>query len=111
MVFYLVRPVMPYVNYAIHKDFISKHLCVKKNIPGNDCQGRCYLQKQLKKNSEQNNDGDNDQSRIRFDRPDDHMPVNNNSPVPEIKDFALFMDISYPAIPGFHDKIFVPPKD
>jgi hypothetical protein len=52
LVFYLGRPVMPYIQYAIFKDYIAKNLCVNKDKPKSCCQGKCYLEKQVKKANE-----------------------------------------------------------
>lgn len=45
---------MPYIEYAINKDFISKVLCINKNTPELNCNGKCYLKSQLKKANETN---------------------------------------------------------
>jgi hypothetical protein len=52
IVFYLIRPSLPFIEYAIYRDYISKNLCVNKDIPGNTCHGKCYLEKQLGKTQE-----------------------------------------------------------
>ena len=52
MVIYIIIPVMPYIEYAVNKDYIAKYFCVQREIPGNCCQGKCYLLEQLKKSSE-----------------------------------------------------------
>lgn len=52
MVIYLISPIMPYVDYAINKDYIAKNLCVQKDVPDNCCQGNCYLNERLNKSSE-----------------------------------------------------------
>ena len=52
LLFYLMRPALPYLEYLLFKDYISKNLCIEKDIPDNCCQGKCYLEEQLKKNTE-----------------------------------------------------------
>jgi hypothetical protein len=37
------------MEYDFNKKFISKELCVKKEIPGNTCAGQCHLKKELSK--------------------------------------------------------------
>ncbi|MDD2798569.1 MAG: hypothetical protein PHV20_08260 [Bacteroidales bacterium] len=49
---YIVRPILPYIEYAINKDYIAKNLCVNRDKPKSCCEGKCYLEKQIKKNSE-----------------------------------------------------------
>ncbi len=36
------------INFQINKEYISKNLCVQKNIKGNCCKGSCHLKKELK---------------------------------------------------------------
>lgn len=52
LAFYLGRPVMPYIQYAIFKDYIAKNLCINRDKPRSCCQGKCYLEKQVKKTNE-----------------------------------------------------------
>ncbi len=35
------------VYFKIHQESIAKTLCVKKEIKGNTCQGKCHLKKQI----------------------------------------------------------------
>ena len=35
------------VNFQINKDYISKNLCVQKEVKNNCCKGNCHLKKQL----------------------------------------------------------------
>ena len=58
LVFYLISPVIPYIHYAVFKEYIAKNLCVKKDIPHNCCHGKCYLEKQVKNVKET---GDNEE--------------------------------------------------
>ena len=54
----LVRPLFPFVDYAINKDYIAKNLCENRNKPKMNCNGKCHLMKQLKKaNAENSNEG------------------------------------------------------
>lgn len=50
----MLRPVAPFVEYAVNYDYISKVLCVNKDNPELGCNGKCHLMKQLKK--QQNDD-------------------------------------------------------
>jgi hypothetical protein len=52
MVFYLGRPILPYIEYAVFKDYIAKNLCVNRDKPKSCCQGKCHLKKQIEKNAE-----------------------------------------------------------
>ena len=45
--FSIIRPVIPFFEYAFNYEFIAKILCInKKNAPLN-CNGKCYLRAQL----------------------------------------------------------------
>ncbi len=37
------------VNFELNKKYIAQNLCEKRAMPVNDCQGNCYLKKQLTK--------------------------------------------------------------
>lgn len=74
MVIYLIWPVLPYVEYAINKDYIAKNLCVKKDVPNNDCKGHCYLHERLNKSSEPLDAGtDDNQKKNQNKKVEDHL--------------------------------------
>ena len=50
----LTKPVSPYLEYAINKDFIATVLCINKDKPELKCNGKCHLTKQLKKAADTN---------------------------------------------------------
>lgn len=52
MVLNIGRYQLPYIEYNLFKDYIAKNLCVKKEIKGNCCQGKCFIKKQIKMTSE-----------------------------------------------------------
>ncbi|HEY3388400.1 MAG TPA: hypothetical protein VGK38_02435 [Prolixibacteraceae bacterium] len=70
LVFYLIRPVLPYIEYAVNKDYIAKHLCVNRSVPHSCCQGKCYLEKQLKKSNDNNNDPKENNTNKKFQNED-----------------------------------------
>ncbi len=45
----MLRPVAPFVEYAINYDYISDVLCINKDKPEMHCNGKCYVMKQLEK--------------------------------------------------------------
>ncbi len=45
----LLKPFMPYIGYQINKAYIARVLCVNRDKPQLHCDGKCYLDKQLKK--------------------------------------------------------------
>ncbi len=45
----LIAPAFPIIEYLINYDFIANELCVNKDKPLLGCNGKCYLEKQVKK--------------------------------------------------------------
>jgi hypothetical protein len=108
---YLIRPVLPYLEYLIYKDYISKNLCIKKDIPDNNCHGLCHLADQLKKFGEPVDADRNDQKRIFQDKKvEDHLLSESavNKPADEI---ILHKRLySEQIFESFLTPLFVPPR-
>ena len=110
--FYLIRPVLPFIEYSIDKEYISKNLCIKKNIPGNCCQGKCYLLEQIKKNSEPlNSSTDTNKKNVPGLKVDDHLPSESISTIPIEKSGILITNYSMRLIESFYSQFFVPPEN
>jgi len=45
----MLRPIAPFVEYAINYDYISKVLCINKDKPELQCNGKCQLMQKLEK--------------------------------------------------------------
>jgi hypothetical protein len=57
---YLIRPIIPFVEYAVNKDYIVKNLCIDRNKPKSCCAGKCHLKKELaKSDASSDNEGKN----------------------------------------------------
>jgi len=115
MVFNIFKYQIPRVEYSIFKDYIAKNLCVKKEIKNNCCQGKCFLEKQIKAVNENKNENTNNT------RNTDNKKIQNE----EIKDFLcsyffIIKPVASDLVPqayreaskmhGFASVIFVPPK-
>jgi len=50
----LIKPLWPLAEYAVNYDYIVENLCENKDTPSLHCAGKCYLAKQLAKESEGN---------------------------------------------------------
>ncbi len=48
----MAKPVLPLFQYLIDKDYIAEFLCVNKDKPELNCDGKCYLAKMLQKKKE-----------------------------------------------------------
>jgi hypothetical protein len=112
MICYVLRPVMPFMEYMINKDYISTHLCIQKSNPDNCCQGKCYLNKLIEKSeqdgkADQNNNRNENQNNTKLD---DHI-ASGEVPPPPVETFITLLQITdFPLIDPFADPIFVPPK-
>ena len=47
--------VLVVISYQVNHDFIVKYLCEKRDEPKNECDGKCWLKKELNKTEEENN--------------------------------------------------------
>jgi hypothetical protein len=52
--FVVFRPLVPLVEYAVNYDYISEVLCVNKSNPQLQCNGKCYLGKEIAKTNDTN---------------------------------------------------------
>ncbi|GLB52466.1 hypothetical protein NBRC110019_15060 [Neptunitalea chrysea] len=49
-----VKPIIPFVEYALNYNYISTVLCVNKDKPKMQCNGKCHLAKMVAKNTDDN---------------------------------------------------------
>ena len=52
---FVLKPVLPVLEYILHYDYIARELCENKAKPELKCNGKCHLMKELAKAS----DGEN----------------------------------------------------
>lgn len=45
----LIRPVVPLISYSINYDYITEVLCINKENPALECDGKCYLAQEIQK--------------------------------------------------------------
>jgi len=48
-----LKPLFPYIDFELNREYIIKTLCVERDKKVNTCQGQCHLNKQIEKNSSQ----------------------------------------------------------
>lgn len=48
----MLKPISPFVEYAINYDYISKVLCINKDKPVMSCKGKCQLMQKLEQQQE-----------------------------------------------------------
>lgn len=49
----MLRPIAPFVEYGLNYSYIAKVLCINKEVPEMQCNGKCYLMKKLQKQQEE----------------------------------------------------------
>ena len=49
----MLRPITPFVEYVVNKDYIAEFLCVNKDKPALQCNGKCHLYKEVEKQQEE----------------------------------------------------------
>ena len=49
----MLRPVLPLFDYVINQDYISEFLCINKDKPELNCNGKCYLMQKIKAQNEE----------------------------------------------------------
>ena len=47
-----LKPVFPVIEYVVNYEYITKSLCVNKEKPQMQCNGKCHLMKELAKAAE-----------------------------------------------------------
>lgn len=63
----MVRPVMPIIEYHANYDYISSVLCENRDKPYLECNGKCYLEKQLKKTNHHTHEHNSTVPQISFE--------------------------------------------
>lgn len=48
----LIKPILPVLEYVVNYEYISKVLCINKDRPQLQCNGKCHLMKELAKASD-----------------------------------------------------------
>ncbi len=63
----MVRPLIPIIEYHANYDYIANVLCENKDCPYLECNGKCYLEKQLKKVNHSSHDHKSTIPQVNFD--------------------------------------------
>jgi hypothetical protein len=115
MIFNILKYQIPQIEYSFFKGYIAKNLCVKKDVPDNCCQGKCFVEKQIKIADETNGDTETKQN----------THNNKKTPNKEIKDFLCShiltpkpveekilrpVHVGAVKLQGHASAVFVPPK-
>lgn len=49
----MLKPITPFIEYGLNKDYIAEFLCINKDKPELSCGGKCHLMKQLEKQNKE----------------------------------------------------------
>jgi hypothetical protein len=115
MVFNVFRYQVPHFQYSIFKDYIAKNLCINRNKKNSCCQGKCFLEKQIKaidENNSQNTSNNNDKNnkKIQKDEVKEFLCSYFLTIKPVALDLVPWENLVAAKVSGFASVIFVPPK-
>ena len=113
MVFIIFKYQIPHVQYSIFKDYIAKNLCVNKDKKNNCCQGKCFVEKQIKvidENSSENSNSNNNNKKIQNDDSKEFLCSYFFTINPVALDLVPRAYWKASKMSGFASVIFVPPK-
>lgn len=63
----MIRPIIPVIEYHANYDYIATVLCENRDRPYLECNGKCYLEKQLDKVNHTNHEHKSNIPQINFD--------------------------------------------
>ena len=63
----VIRPALPFADYILNYDYISKVLCINNEKPKMQCNGKCHLSMQLQKVAEEEKVNSNAPSKIELE--------------------------------------------
>lgn len=97
----MVRPMIPIIDYYANYNYIATELCENRDKPFLECNGKCYLAKELNKVNHENHTNESNLPKINFDDfPVTFIKNNNYS--------FLFIEIN--SLKNFSKKEIIPFK-
>lgn len=111
LIFYILRPVLPYIEYSLLRDYIAKNLCINRDKPKSTCDGKCFLNEQLKKSADPvDADKDNSKKTVQKTNVEDHLKADEVV----TKSFPKYLTLTSFFDPGilysWSSVVFVPPR-
>lgn len=108
---YIIRPVLPFIEYSILRNYISTYLCVNKGNPESTCNGKCYLHDQLQKAGEPlDGDKDNNKKSNPERNMEDHLKSEEITQNLSADNHDLIFYLNQPIPESFLSIVFVPPR-
>ena len=107
----MVRPLVPIMEYYANYDYIATVLCENRDRPYLECNGKCYLEKQLKKTNHTNHNHKSTVPQINFD----DYPIStlgqftyNIEPISEDNSDIFFVDTYI--LQNYYNSLLKPPQ-
>ena len=111
LILYIFRPVLPYIEYAVNKEYIAKYLCVNRDKPHSCCAGKCYLEKQIRKSMDPNDSKDNNTNKkIQNEEVKEFLITNVTNPELFETYLTHLINPQTPVTVSYVSTIFIPPK-
>lgn len=63
----MLRPIMPFLDYMVNYDYIAEALCENRDKPYLECNGKCYLEKELAAAGHDNHEHNSTVPKINFE--------------------------------------------
>ncbi|PHQ29888.1 hypothetical protein [Leeuwenhoekiella nanhaiensis] len=111
--FVFIRPILPVLDYAFNYDYIVEELCVNRDRPELECNGRCYLMQALAEEASRKKDAAQQSLKSSlhlgftfFAEPKTNYDL-GQKPVPTIK--KRFFKYLVFAPTGYNAEVFRPP--
>ncbi|MEZ4853117.1 hypothetical protein [Flavobacterium sp.] len=89
-ILFLLKPVIPFLEYMVNYEYIANELCENKDKPELKCNGKCHLKKELAKVSEE-------------EKPQSQDKKNQTSEI-EVLYFSKVADYTFSPTFGFSQK-------
>ncbi len=108
----MIRPLIPIIEYHSNYDYIANVLCENRDKPYLECNGKCYLEKQLKKANHENHEHKSTVPQINFD----DYPISQIEQYSyQIKDFKEFdfeeQFVELQISQEYHTFLYKPPQE
>ena len=110
IVFYISKPLLPYIEYAVFRDYIAKNLCINKDKPKSCCHGKCHLQEQLKKSADTNESEDKGSKKVQNKEVKEYLVSHISIPKSFSNKIALNSHSESLKLQNVVLDIFIPPK-
>ncbi len=114
LIFNILRFEIPYIQYEVFKTYIAKNLCINKDKPKSCCEGKCFLEKQIKivnETNESQSSTENNQNKIPQNKEvKEFLPSKNRIPKAEEKEYTTFESRERIITTRYVSAVFVPPK-